>query len=343
MLDINFADKSSWIVGHCEIPFKTILIDENGNIYLCNCQANLPKVLCNILDIQSYDEFWKLYYDNEIRNSILDKSHKFCQSNCSAIQNAYNKIPTNHFVSYEKLIKTKPSILQLCIDNSCNLRCPTCRTDTILHHNNFEYQRRLRNILDKIDMLFFEIPSIKSIHLLSGGEFLASKVILDWMLEKTALDVQFWLQTNGNLIYNYRDKCKEIFKKTKNLFVSIDAATPEVYCKVRLGGNWNNLIKSLDWLKITLPDLHLYFNYTISSLNYKDTKNFIRFAETYKPKGIYFSRVENWYKNEDLFNPLDIWNSNHPENSEFVKLLRDTNFMQPDIITNFLDYITGVS
>jgi pyruvate-formate lyase-activating enzyme len=343
MFDINHPDKSSWIPGHCEIPFSTILIDENGNIFLCVCQAYLPKILCNILDIETCEEFWQLYYNNEIKNSILDKSHRFCKSNCSAIQTAYHKLPTTNFVSYEELVKIKPHTLQLCIDNSCNLRCPTCRTEMILHHNNFDYQSRLQKILNKIDMIFFKTQSIYKVHLLSGGEFLASKTILNWMFEKSKQNIRFILQTNGNLIYNYRDKCSEIFKKTESLFISIDAATPEVYNKVRVGGNWNNLITSLDWLKVNCPKLNLFFNYTISSLNYVDTKNFIKFSDKYKPKKIYFSRVENWFDNPKIFEPLDIWNNDHPENGDFIELLRDTNFMQPNIITNFLDYITIVS
>jgi MoaA/NifB/PqqE/SkfB family radical SAM enzyme len=343
MLDINHPDKSSWIPGHCKIPLSTILIDENGNIYLCSCQAYLPKILCNILDIQTREEFWNLFYNNEIRDSIIDKSHRFCQSSCSAIQSSFYTKKTNNFISYEELKNTNPYTLQLCIDNSCNLRCPTCRTETILHNNNFVYQKRLSQILEKIDMIFFKPLEIHNIQLLSGGEFLASKVITDWMCLKQNENIKFSLQTNGTLIYKNKEKCKNILNKTTSFMISIDAASKEVYEKTRLNGNWDNLIQGLDWLIDNFPKTNFTFNFTISALNYKDIGNFIKFSEKYNPRQIYFSRVEQWFDNPLLFKPLDIWNENHVEHAYFISLLRKVNFNQPNIRINFNDYLMKIN
>jgi len=344
MLDINHADKSSWLSGHCEIPFKTILIDENGNIYLCSCQAYLPKILCNILDIKTREEFWNLFYNNEIRDSIIDKSHRFCQPSCSAIQSSfYNKL-TDNFVSIKKLMNTKPYTLQLCIDNSCNLRCPTCRTETILHSNNFLYQQRLAQILEKIDMIFFNPLKIKNIQLLSGGEFLSSKVITNWMFQKQNENITFTLQTNGTLIYKNKEKCEKIFKKTNSLMISIDAACKETYENTRLNGNWDNLIQGLDWFSTNFSkNKNLTFNFTISALNYQDMNDFIKFSEKYNPTQIYFSRVENWFDNPSLFEPLDIWNKIHKEHENFITMLRKIDFKKPNIRINFSDYLDKIN
>lgn len=343
MIDLNNPDKSNWLKGHCDVPFKTILIDENGNIFLCGCQAYLPKILCNILDIDNRDDFWNIFYNNEIRNSILDKTHKFCSLKCSAIQSAIHGKITNNFVSYENLINTKPLNLQLCIDNSCNLKCPTCRTEMIIHKNNYFYQDRLKKILEKIDMIFFKPTKIYYIHLLSGGEFLASTPITNWMTEKVNENINFKLQTNGTLLFKNKEKCNLIFKKTESLFVSIDAACKETYEITRLNGNWDSLIQSLEYLKKYFPKINKTFNFTVSSLNYKDINKFINFCEIYNPNEIYFSRVENWFDDRSYFIPLDIFNPKHENYNDFLKIIKETNFDQHHIRTNFYDFLINVS
>ena len=340
------TDKSYYLKNlHCSVPLSNVLIDEQGDIYKCFCQAWLPHPIGNIINIESKQEFLDLDNNNFVKDSILDSSHKFCREDlCAALQQIkYNNFNKN-FISPERIPAHTLSRLQLVIDPSCNLKCPTCRSDLILKHNDQAFQTRLQNILDKIDQIFFNPLEIKEVFLLGNGEFLASNKIKNWIFEKANQypRLRFLLQTNGTLIYTYKEKLEPVFKSTYLLLISIDASNKDVYAKTRINGNWDHLVAGLDWLNEKFPHLKINFNYVVSSNNYYDMNDFINFVKKYNICKIYFSRVQKWehlWQSDSDWKNLNIFDEKHILFSNFIEKLKQVDFKNESIQCNFLDFI----
>jgi len=337
-LDLLKKDKSSWLTAHCSVPFDTVSIDYNGDIYSCSCSDWLPKSIGNILDFSDKNSFLETLDNNPVKNSIIDRSHMYCLgTKCPLLQAEY-KNANSFFVPKELLEDGHIKFLHLNIDNSCNLSCPTCRSGIILNKNNKPHQERLIRILDKIDDYFFNPQTIKTIHCVGNGEFLSSKLLVDWLLEKSKLDIDFILQTNGTLIYKNNNKISNILKKTREIYVSIDASNEELYSQVRINGSWKDLIKSLNWLQFFAKynNIEINYNFTVSNNNYHDMLNFITFAERYKIHKVYFSKVNRWpHMSDDQWNNLNIFKHSHPNHIKLLEILKHSEFNLPFIQKNF--------
>jgi MoaA/NifB/PqqE/SkfB family radical SAM enzyme len=338
IFDLLKKDKSSWLTAHCDVPFNTISIDYNGDIYQCTCSDWLPKKLTNILNCANKEEFLKLLDSNPVKDSILDRSHRYCLgTKCPALQGEYRQ-PKSYFTDYETVTDEGIEFLHLNIDNSCNLACPTCRNSTIINKNNEPYQSRLQNILDKIDEYFFNPQTIKVIHCVGNGEFLSSKLLVDWLLEKSKLDIKFALQTNGTLLYKNQTKISAILKKSKELYISIDASNSELYSAVRLNGSWNDLLKSLNWIKFfsKYNNIEISYNFTVSNANYHDMLNFIAFAQSYDVHRVYFSKVDRWpHISDEQWKSMNVFNASHPNNKHLLQILENDALNLPFVQKNF--------
>ena len=118
------------MTGCCLIPKQIIEIETNGDIYLCGCSEYLPKVVGNILDIDSFEEVHQLELAKKvIHSTTISKTFEHCV-----------KIPLsgNLLCGFDKthdktLMKgvdgTKPEEVKIVVgyDDSCNLECPSCR------------------------------------------------------------------------------------------------------------------------------------------------------------------------------------------------------------------------
>ena len=317
-------DKSSWLTRHCRIPIESISININGDVHFCFCHEWLPKTICNILNFDNKEDFFKVLNDNEVRTSIIDRSHRYCIGvRCPQLQNEYDGESTS-FNTLEEILKMELITLNLSLDESCNLVCPSCRNSVILNKNNIVFQNKLKKILNKIDEFLFQPQIIENIFGIGNGEFLASKLLTDWFIEKSKLDINFWLQTNGTLIYKNKDKITDILKQTKTINVSIDASNEEIYSKVRLNGKWNDLINGLNYLveERKKKPFILRFNFTISDKNFEDVLNFIDFAKRFNVDEIYFTRVRRWpHIKESDWQEMNVFSPNHPQNSKLLEII----------------------
>lgn len=328
----------------CTVPFEFIKIGINGEVHVCMCEAWLPYEVGNILDFNSRDEFFESIYNHEVIQSFYDGSHKFCNFHtCQVMQNfLYQGQKNELFQDRSKLKNIKLKTLNLSIDDSCNLQCPSCRDKLIIRKSNWEYQERIKKILDKCDEFFFNPQIIKNIHALSAGEFLASNLLFNWMVEKSKLPgIRFNLQSNGTLIYKNKDKIESILNKTNFITVSIDAATKPTYNITRVNGNWEDLIKSLDYIKefkINKKNLDFRFciNFVISKFNYKEILDFIDFGLHYNVDEIHFDRIIQWpHMSDETITELDVLDSNHPNFEEVMRLVKHEKFKHPVVWNNF--------
>lgn len=114
-----------------------------------------------------------------------------------------------------------------------------------------------------------------------------------------------------------------------SIYVSIDAATKEIYSKIRKGGNYEFLIKNLEYLsqlrnnnKIKLVEL----NFVIQRINYKEINDFISLLKKFKFDYVNFSSISNWgtYTDEEFLN-LTMINEEGIPNDELKEELEKIN------------------
>lgn len=197
-------NKSETLKGKfCPMPFKKIVIGEGGNVYLC-CPEYLPIVVGNAYS-QTFKEIWNSPIAVEVRRSIVDGDFKYCLNVCPSIRK--NTLPEKKELKdlrYISIIKSNkfdipygPTHLSLLHDRSCNLFCPSCRTER--YRATGKEEERLAKVLDN-----FIRPILDSLEILefAGGEFLASKHLLEIIASidrSKQPDLRLEVFTNGTL------------------------------------------------------------------------------------------------------------------------------------------------
>ena len=123
------TSKNLKIRSRCPRPFDTLLIDKNGSCFACECTSWLPQSIGN-LQIQSLDDILNSKMHKHLQESITDGTYRYCNENqCSYIR--------SNSVLNESTTRIKH--LRLAIDESCNLRCPSCRKKLIFHKQGSQY------------------------------------------------------------------------------------------------------------------------------------------------------------------------------------------------------------
>ena len=92
--------------------------------------------------------------------------------------------------------------------------------------------------------------------------------------------MRFDIITNALLLPKFWDKVKH--QRFGSLLVSIDAATRETYEKIRVGGRWEALLRSLSLIKENRHRFHpVSINMTVMRSNYREIPKFIDLADSF--------------------------------------------------------------
>ena len=122
---------------YCYHPFNTITIDSRGDVYMCICQAWLPISVGKITDFDNFEDIVSSLRARQIQSSIVDGSYRYCDNNtCDLIKQ--NQL--------ESEIQHRPDTINwinFSIDSSCNLTCPSCRTNFKFLNEGPEYDNRI--------------------------------------------------------------------------------------------------------------------------------------------------------------------------------------------------------
>lgn len=143
-----------------------------------------------------------------------------------------------------------PIQLDIELNNMCNLKCPMCLKGGMIESKEYGYQTipmdAYRNIIDEA-----VIMGVKSIQLNYLNEPLTLMGICEYIkyaAKKGILDIM--ISTNGMLLEKYisLNLCNSGLTK---LSVSIDAFSSNTYDKIRIGGNYKQVIGNcLNYLNI---------------------------------------------------------------------------------------------
>jgi len=307
---------------HCNSPSKMLLIDYKGDCFVCGCEAWLPISIGNITDFNSLDEIWSSPVAKTLQEDIDQKLYTNCAVDRCGVQ--YHNIRYNTY------------IVSINIDDSCNLACPSCRSEArmITSGPTHELQKnRVHHIVSLLERFKHPVHVVMS----GNGDPLASSIMRPLINQWQPKDNQtLRLFTNGLLLKKQLADSPTINHITQ-YFISIDAGSAPVYEIVRQPGKWSNLIENLDFLKqvVARTNAEVLLKFVLQRTNWNDLENFIKLCKGYGFKG-HVSRLEDWGTtwgdNGERFSAHNIFDSSHPEHLialPNVKLVLDK-YHKPD-------------
>jgi MoaA/NifB/PqqE/SkfB family radical SAM enzyme len=311
----------------CTKPFNSLEVHYRGECYIC-CPEWNNNSIGNIYQ-NSIDEIWNSPKAIEIRQSINDGSFKYCNHKTCPFIQAQDLPLKEKDVSLTPL--EKPNYLMLNYDRSCNLSCPSCRTEKIMSLPGSPQYEMAEKITKTIDTFFIKNleDSYLKINITGSGDPFASviyKKFLESIDGKKHPRLLIDLQTNALLLNEDNwNNLKNIHSNINDLFISVDAATEQTYKIVRRLGNFNQLLKNLHFIsnlrkqrKINL----LQARFVVQDLNFSEIPSFIKLFLKLRFDVIEFSKMINWstYSPQDFFNQCP-WEKSHRNHLQFQKVL----------------------
>jgi len=347
--DSSMGDDAPLQGKFCPNPFRKLELEENGSAFAC-CPAWLPTPMGN-LKHRSLDELWNGHAMQKIRESIYDGSFRYCRHDrCPRIQNdslqsleeGEQEADIGLAVKNRSVVlDTPPVLLNLCNDRSCNLFCPSCRTERINFHAGPEYQSRL-DLQKRLLEPYLNGPPEQAFTLsvTGSGDPFASKVFREQLF---ALDgrrypnMRINLQTNGVLLTpkTWR-RMHAIHENIETVFLSIDAATELTYNITRRGGHWDTLMENCRRLREFRESgqlKYLRFDFVVQLANYTEMPTFVELSRAMGADGAYFSRLLDWgtWPRKEFLQQC-VWETSHPLYQDFMRVLAD-----PGLHDSFVD------
>jgi molybdenum cofactor biosynthesis enzyme MoaA len=298
------------ISNRCNSPSRHLVIDWKGDCFVCACEAWLPISVGKITDFARLEDVWASATAQQLQADIDLGAYTHCAvDRCGVL--VENKIDDFYTISIN-------------IDESCNLKCPSCRPDGIMITSGSDFDRKLaqaqhiRKLLEAFDQ-----PSV--IVMSGNGDPLASAIMRPLIKEfQPRTNQSIRLFTNGLLLEKQLDQ-SPILNNVRQCFISIDAGSEAVYERVRLGGRFSQLIANLDWLKqtVAVTGAEVLLKFVLQQDNYHDMQNFCKLCVDYGFSGV-IHRLEDWGTWSNFADHDVVGNINHADHSVAMYFLTST-------------------
>jgi MoaA/NifB/PqqE/SkfB family radical SAM enzyme len=320
---VKFPDKN--LKGSiCMEPFKTLSVVSNGNLLMCGCAPWLPTSIGNIFEDTATDAL-NSTLAQDIRDSILDGSYRYCDGNkCKYINNNQLNNIDDFSENDRDLLESGKSLIKtffIAGDRTCNLSCPSCRTEVIknkewIASNNMH---SLSSIIPLIkDSAKNDTETKTSVFLSTSGEFLSSPLLLEFLenfSEDELNNIEFNFQTNGLLFISRWHRIKHLKNNIKSISISVDSCRPEVYRKLRRGGELSDLEENLKFISNLKSELGFIINLKmiIQRDNYNEIEQFYHWGKSLGADVIEYVKLVNWKTfSDEEYTELNVLDKKHP-------------------------------
>jgi hypothetical protein len=294
------------ITHHCTQPWRTLVVNLEGDCFLCRCEAHLPIPVGKITDFENLEDVWNSDTAKELQQTIIDKTFTYCAvTECGIIEN-------DILIDYS---------IGVNIDESCNLACPSCRRSMINHTSGPLFELKLAQVNYFVGLISkFKKRAI--ISMTGNGDPLASLImrplILNWEPYPEHI---IELSTNGLLMKKLLPT-SSIFANIKNFKISVDAGTQEVYENVRRPGKFSILRENLDWLaENRQPGVRVDLHFCISASNASDMINFANMCKEYNFTANY-AHLNDWNTFDNFSSHDAILNNKNPLHDIAIEQLK---------------------
>lgn len=206
----------------------------------------------------------------------------------------------------------------------CNLYCRSCRGGIVKDSDDMiGKSKELFNHYSKV---------VEDLHFLGSGEFMVVPHLKKFLMSFTKSEYpnirRFFILSNGTLLSKKAlDSFTEDFWNTdKYISISIDAATKEVYSKVRLGGNFDTVEKNLKYLMekaARYPNNELQLSFVIQEENFHDMVNLMEMANSLNIRKVFLTKIQPWEGAGDYGRVSDVSNPNHKLHEDYNIILKN--------------------
>ncbi len=329
----------------CSKPWEHFEVVRDGSVFMC-CPGWLPVPIGNLKN-NSVMDIWNSEMAQEIRAAILDGSFRFCSKvHCSVIAGRTLPAKAGNYAAKAESSKkscgvlswrrtkceTGPSLLVLAHDPSCNLACPSCRTDFLMVEKH--EQAALEAVQNRLIEETFDGVRVLSID--GAGEVFYSKPsrnMLKKLTRKRFPNLKFHIITNGQLLNSHTFQEFDLQGRIQTLYVSMDAATESVYKIVRRGGDFARLLENLEFVKKLRSQgesFNLYLLFVVSAYNFRDMPEFVRLSKRFHATGVQFTAIRDFgHVSAEQFSDINIESPGHPEHAAFLEILKAKELHDP--------------
>jgi len=344
-------DKQVKKLLRCQNPWNSLVINQFGATYICSSPAWLPKSIGSLLD---YDDFFSLlnsYEAREIRSEVALNRYGYCNHNICGHFNTQigmnffgeDSIITPPTINIFKFLKeeefpvdstvdTLPTEICLDFDYTCNFKCPSCRTEMI-NHNQGPMAETNKLLVDKIKHVIIDHYIKEQAPLTirwAGGEPFVSHAYLElwkYIVEKKAGNIKNIIQTNGSYLKKRSTLLENFLPYIDQLRISFDAGASETYSKVRVNGNWDELLDNCRYVRDIIDKSNLKIilasDFVVQLDNFQDIPQYIEIAKSIGFDKINLSNMWNWGTwDQDEFRRLNISDPAHPKHQELFNIIK---------------------
>jgi molybdenum cofactor biosynthesis enzyme MoaA len=293
---------------------------------------------------------WNGWAAQRIRSSILDGSFRYC-TGCPFLSSVTGPVRRRSELTDDaelsiirdaRLLVARIGVLNLAYDRSCNLSCPTCRTEVIVASGpRLDGLRTFQDALVTPELL----RSLDCLYVTGSGDPFASAALRDLLRSLDADDypnLAIALHTNALLFTEENwERMRRAQPLVSSVEISIDAATAATYALNRRGGDWNRLLERLEFVR-TLRDSgavpYLKLSFVVQENNWREMAAFVRLARRFGADATQFTALANW----GTFGPAEfarraVHLPSHPEHAEFMcALMEEVDLQDPLVMRNDL-------
>ena len=333
----------------CMTPFTYTEVFDDQQTLCCN------NWLDKDFNIKITDSIKNNFYSEKaqrIRESILDGSYSHCNERTCPYLNGLKNGASSYGATLVKNTpanrewarkEARPKMVNFCFDRSCNLACPSCRTEFINVHG-----KERQSVEDKMRQVDEELCDDIEIMYLSGtaDPFFSNsyrKFLVNLDPKKYPKLIKIHIHTNANLWTKaFWKKLHKIHHLIISCEISIDASCKETYDIVRKGGNWDKLIDNLKFI-VTIPTIETFhFSMVVSDDNYKEMLDFYNLINNifieYAPKAkwdIFYNKLTDWGTfTPEVYKKKAVFEEDHELFSDFQFQLGRIKHLK-NITTNF--------
>ncbi len=333
----------------CTKPFEWLELSNqpSGEVFLC-CPGWLPVSVGN-LNRDDAKTIWQSSRASEIRQTVIDGSFKYCSKDfCPYVAEPFApESPIKDVEEYEyqeyqlavdqpELYLSSPQTINCAYDRSCNLQCPSCRSE-ILQATKAEREGYFTLIHEVLDVFSDELGVL---YVTGGGDPFASRHYWELLTSDIAdryPKLQYRLHTNAIMFTQERwAKMHKLHGKIVEVEVSIDGGREASYEINRYPAKWDVLLERMAFvasIRRQFPTMVLKINHVVQANNWRDMKALITLAHTWGADILKFSKINNWgtytpteYRRVCIHDPL------HDDFHDFMAFIADPIFDHPMIM-----------
>ena len=120
-----------------------------------------------------------------------------------------------------------------------------------------------------------------------------------------------------------------------NLAITADSCRPDVYSKLRRGGNFKDLEENLEFISMLRTEINFKFSIrmVVQNDNFDEIEDFYQWATKYNVTDVEYLRISHWwnaFSTEEEFQKVDVLNKNHKHYQATVNSLKRLKSLHKD-------------